>query len=100
MWRTRAMLAMFVAAAFVLAACGGGGGESATAGCGEGAQVVRIQALDTLRFDPASVTVKADEPVCFSVTNAGETDHEFRGRHEGDAGQARAGDGLRRGHER
>jgi uncharacterized cupredoxin-like copper-binding protein len=42
-----------------------------------GARVVKIQALDTLRFDPATVTVKAGESVCFVVTNLGKVKHEL-----------------------
>jgi uncharacterized cupredoxin-like copper-binding protein len=38
---------------------------------------VRITALDSLKFDPAQVTVKAGEPITFVVTNTGATMHEF-----------------------
>ncbi|HZD79823.1 MAG TPA: plastocyanin/azurin family copper-binding protein [Actinomycetota bacterium] len=70
---------MGVSAVVLLAsACGGGSsGEAAAADCAEGAQVVRVQAMDTLRFDPDSVSVKAGEPVCFVVTNEGDIKHEF-----------------------
>lgn len=73
------------AGVLVLAAPGGGSGASAagspsaagTADCASDARVLRIRALAALRFDPASVTVRAGQPVCFVVTNAGKTKHEF-----------------------
>ena len=38
---------------------------------------VKVTASDELRFDPATVQVKAGEIVTFVVTNKGKADHEF-----------------------
>lgn len=102
--RARWMIGMAVAALF-LAACGGGGdGETGSTGdaspgmdmdggsMGEGDDTIdfgqpgdpadadreiRIEALDTLEFDPALVEVDEGEVVTFVVTNAGSNIHEF-----------------------
>lgn len=104
--RARWLIAMAVAALF-LAACGGGGdGETGSAGHdsgdmqtdegmdsmgggddtidfgspgdpGDADRKVRIEALDSLEFDPAQVEVEEGEVVTFLVTNAGNTIHEF-----------------------
>lgn len=47
-------------------------------GPGNGAeQVIRVRALDTLRFQPARITVRRGETVKFVITNAGKLAHEF-----------------------
>jgi uncharacterized cupredoxin-like copper-binding protein len=68
--RTAAMAASLLA----LVACGGAqpGGNVAA-----GARVVRIQALDSLAFQPNRVQVERGESVRFVVTNAGQAVHEF-----------------------
>jgi uncharacterized cupredoxin-like copper-binding protein len=93
------VIAGMVALSLAAAACGGGsnlaksGGVSGASGggagsptsaaataqgdCAAGAQVVKIRGLDTLRFEPASVTVEAGQPVCFVVTNDGKAKHEL-----------------------
>jgi uncharacterized cupredoxin-like copper-binding protein len=38
---------------------------------------IDIEALDTLKFDPAAVTVKRGDTVTFKVHNAGQMPHEF-----------------------
>ena len=40
-------------------------------------RTVNITALDTMRFEPAKLAVKAGETVRFVVTNAGKLQHEF-----------------------
>jgi uncharacterized cupredoxin-like copper-binding protein len=40
-------------------------------------RTVRVTGRDTMRFDPASITVKRGETVRFVVTNAGKIEHEF-----------------------
>ena len=40
-------------------------------------RTIKVTALDAMRFDPASITVKAGETVRFIVTNTGKIDHEF-----------------------
>lgn len=63
-----------VTSLLILAACGGG---SETGGAANGVRTVEVRALDTLRFEPASISVKRGETVRFVVTNAGQVDHEF-----------------------
>ncbi|HQZ34731.1 MAG TPA: plastocyanin/azurin family copper-binding protein [Ilumatobacteraceae bacterium] len=50
-------------------------GEPATQG--EANRVVKIQALDTLTFNPATITVAAGETITFAVTNSGALAHDF-----------------------
>ena len=38
---------------------------------------IKMAALDAMRYDPASITVKAGETIRFVVTNAGQLHHEF-----------------------
>lgn len=38
---------------------------------------IAVEALDSLRFEPASIAVDVGETVRFVVTNAGEIPHEF-----------------------
>lgn len=40
-------------------------------------EVIRIRALDTLRFQPARITVRRGETVKFVITNTGTLTHEF-----------------------
>lgn len=40
-------------------------------------RTIKVTALDTMRFEPASYTVKAGETVRFVITNTGKIDHEF-----------------------
>lgn len=56
------------------AACGGGA-EPSEAGGDE--RVIRIEALDSLAFEPAQVSVAAGETVRFVVNNPGVSLHEF-----------------------
>lgn len=59
----------------LLAACGGGSDAGPNAGAG--VRTVEVTALDTLRFDPAAVSVSVGEKIRFVVTNTGKADHEF-----------------------
>jgi uncharacterized cupredoxin-like copper-binding protein len=40
-------------------------------------RTIEVKALDTLRYDPQTFTVKAGETVRFVVTNVGQLKHEF-----------------------
>jgi uncharacterized cupredoxin-like copper-binding protein len=75
------MFALAPAVAFALAACGGDGAPapaSPTGGATEGGvRTVEITALDTLRFEPDSITVGVGETVRFVVTNEGRAVHDF-----------------------
>ncbi|GBC87254.1 Auracyanin-B [bacterium HR12] len=76
MMKTMRMFAAVPALVLLLAACGGGDGSS-NGSATDGIRTIEITALDTLRFEPASVTVQAGETVRFVVTNAGQTVHDF-----------------------
>lgn len=59
---------------------GGGHGSSAAGKPGvatQAARTINVVALDTMRFDPQTLTVKAGETVRFVVTNKGRLPHEF-----------------------
>lgn len=74
--RAIATSAAVTAVALLLGACGGGSDNPVAGGTGE-VRTVEVRALDTLRFEPASIDAKVGERVRFVVTNAGQTDHEF-----------------------
>lgn len=44
---------------------------------GEANRVVKIEALDTLTFNPATITVAEGETITFAVTNSGALAHDF-----------------------
>jgi uncharacterized cupredoxin-like copper-binding protein len=88
----RILLAL--AAAALLAACGGdndngqaqgasettmdhGAMSSTTAAAGQASRTVKVTANDQLRFQPTSVTVRQGETIAFTVTNTGKVAHEF-----------------------
>jgi uncharacterized cupredoxin-like copper-binding protein len=79
-----------LAAAGLLAACGGNGGDD-QASMDHGAmssttqptqsspasRVIKLTVNDRLRFDPASLSVRSGETVALTVTNTGKMAHEF-----------------------
>lgn len=75
------MFGLVPATAFALAACGGGGASAPAsptgAATGGSVRTVEITALDTLRFEPDSITVGVGETVRFVVTNEGQAVHDF-----------------------
>ncbi len=78
----RSRLALIPAAALLVAACSSGGAVNSPAPSPPGsvstAQTrIAVTMTDTLRFEPATMTVPAGAPVTFVVTNAGVLDHEF-----------------------
>ncbi|MDQ3951689.1 MAG: plastocyanin/azurin family copper-binding protein [Actinomycetota bacterium] len=91
-----------VAAALLLAACGGDGGDGADAAdshahdhdhshmeepasfsfgspgkASAATRTVEVATTDPYRFEPAALQVESGETVTFVVTNEGEEDHEF-----------------------
>ena len=79
-------LALAPALVLIVTACSGGGATSSRPGASSSsaatspsaaAQTIEVKLTDTLRMEPAAMTVKAGEPVTFKVTNTGATDHEF-----------------------
>ncbi len=79
----RSFLSLIGATAILLSACStGGGAVSAPAGSpvvASAASATRIEVslTDSLRIEPAAITVPAGVPVTFVITNSGGTDHEF-----------------------
>ena len=100
---------VLVLAAVSTAACGGGGheghggsgssvGAGAPADSAESDRTVEVEAMDTLRFDPQDIEVAVGETVTFSVTNAGDLEHEFViGDHEDSMGDDMSGDEMMHG---
>lgn len=41
------------------------------------AQMVNVQAADTLKFEPSSITVKAGQPVQLTLSNTGQMQHDW-----------------------
>ncbi len=70
-----------VVAAAGLAVLGCGSSDSGSIGqAAEGAsasRVIEVRQLQELKFEPATVAVKAGETVTFRITNAGTQVHEF-----------------------
>jgi uncharacterized cupredoxin-like copper-binding protein len=53
------------------------GGIGGPAEAGEEGRTVQVSTLDTMTFEPSSISVSAGETVTFAVTNAGQAVHEF-----------------------
>lgn len=79
-------LAPVIAVLMTVAACSGGGSSPASSSLtassiptatSSDATTVAVMLMDTLRMDPASMSVKVGEPVTFVVTNTDKTEHEF-----------------------
>jgi uncharacterized cupredoxin-like copper-binding protein len=82
-------LAPIAVVALVVAACSGSGPSPAPSTAASPAAPVvsnapsaaatriEVKMTDTLRFEPASMTVPAGQPVTFVVTNTGSIEHEF-----------------------
>ena len=72
--------AVAIAGAVLLAACGGGAGSGAAgggdAGAGAGTSTT-IVGLDTMKFNPETITVKAGAPVTITFKNAGMLPHDL-----------------------
>lgn len=83
----RRHLALAWAILMVVAACSGPGATSSAPPAATSpssgptgsaaAQRIEVKLTDSLKMEPAEMTVKAGQPVTFIVTNTGSTDHEF-----------------------
>ena len=85
----RSHLLLLPAATLLVAACSTGGGAtsasptiapSTASGAPSpfiAANRIEVKLLDTLRMEPATMTVPMGVPVTFVVTNPGSTEHEF-----------------------
>jgi uncharacterized cupredoxin-like copper-binding protein len=65
--------AALVAACLILTACASPAASSA----GNTPQNITVQALDTMRFDPSTLTVKAGAPVHLTLNNSGALVHDW-----------------------
>lgn len=80
-------LALAPALILIVAACSGAGSTasplivaaspSPAAPASAAAQKIEVKLTDTLKVEPADMTVRAGQPVTFVVTNTGAIDHEF-----------------------
>jgi uncharacterized cupredoxin-like copper-binding protein len=62
----------------VLAACSGGAGAaSKPADTGTGPQDVSIRGLDTLKYEPTTLTVRSGRPVHLTLNNPGALIHDW-----------------------
>src|SRR5581483_4756027 len=66
-------LGVALLAAVALVACRGGSsaGQPASGASGGSAQSVTVRSSDTMRFNPASLTVRANTPVTVTLDNGG-----------------------------
>jgi plastocyanin len=63
-----------LAGALALAGCGGSGDAAAAQNAGP---VIVVQGLDTMRFSPDPINVKAGEPITITFKNAGVIAHDL-----------------------
>ncbi len=79
-------LALAPALILVVAACSGGAtaspsvvaaSPSAAGSARPAVQTIEVNLTDTIKIEPAEMTVKAGQPVTFVLTNTGVLEHEF-----------------------
>src|SRR5436305_8099852 len=63
--------ALLLAAAALTACSGGNAASRATGGASAAAQSVTVRSTDTMRFDPSTLTVRANTPVTITLDNGG-----------------------------
>lgn len=80
----RRYFALAPAIALVVAACSGGGSTpspsaaaSPSPAASTAAQRIEVKLTDSLKMEPAEITVKVGQPVTFIVINTGAIEHEF-----------------------
>jgi uncharacterized cupredoxin-like copper-binding protein len=64
----------------LLVACSSAGAATATAGptpASAAAQHFTVKALDTMKFDPPSLTARAGQPIQVTLDNGGQIVHDF-----------------------
>jgi uncharacterized cupredoxin-like copper-binding protein len=72
------LLSLALVGTAILSACGGStGGGTTPAGGGSGAAALAVTAQDTLKFDPAALTAKANTATTVNVKNAGALQHNW-----------------------
>jgi uncharacterized cupredoxin-like copper-binding protein len=63
-------LVVLLLGAVALAACGGGGG-GASKPAGGGAATITMRGTDAMRFEPSSITARANTPTTLTLNDAG-----------------------------
>jgi uncharacterized cupredoxin-like copper-binding protein len=67
-------------ASVILVACaggGGGGGAKPAGGPGGAGQNFEVRALDTMRFEPATLSIRTGSPVSITLNNVGVIVHDL-----------------------
>lgn len=75
-----ALISIAMIAMLMLAACGDDDDPTATpadTGTGGNGEAIHVQMLDTMRFDPDTITVAAGQQVTIDLENAGVIPHTF-----------------------
>ena len=54
-----------------------GSAPASAASPSSGGQQLTVRAMDTMRFEPATLTAKAGQPITITVDNGGQTLHDF-----------------------
>jgi plastocyanin len=83
-----ALLSLAMVAMLLLAACGdgddngdattpGAAGDTSTPAASPAGEAIHVQMLDTMRFEPDTITVSAGEEVTIELENAGAIMHNF-----------------------
>lgn len=70
--RTAVLLTVLSLAVILCQAC-----QPGAASAGGGGQKVTVKALDTMKFDPPTLTVQAGQPTHLTLDNAGALVHDF-----------------------
>lgn len=85
-------VAALVAVGMVVTACGSGGGTASRSPSGGRSVLVE---MSDFRFSPATISLKAGEPVTFQLRNAGALEHEFMAGRQPTPGSGYAQDWLK-----
>jgi nitrite reductase (NO-forming) len=75
----RSLLIDFIALLPVLAACTSATATKPSAGAASGSvtQQLTVKAMDTMKFDPPTLSAKAGQPIQVTLDNTGQIDHDF-----------------------
>src|ERR1700716_47842 len=77
----RLLLIGFIALLAVLAACASATANKPSDGAASGSaatQQLTVKAMDTMKFDPPTVSAKAGQPIQVTLDNTGALVHDFR----------------------
>ena|ERR1043166_6096469 len=75
----RSLLIGFIALLPVLAACTSATATKPSDGAASGSvtQQLTVKAMDTMKFDPPTLSAKAGQPIQVTLDNTGQIDHDF-----------------------